>query len=126
MERRYKIEISHSDGYIVWIYDPFSCGEWIDLIFFENILKKYNLPGEKVVVDNGYAHNNCITLSTTIEQKKNLYYRVYARNKSCNTRLKFFKILKYAFVVIILPDTVVFHAAARLLALSLKFDNLVF
>lgn len=123
---RYELGISHSKGYIVWLNGPFPCGAWPDLKIFKHRLEKCLLPGEKVVADNGYLHDRCVTPISVSESGKRVHSLMRARHETCNARLKYFNVLNYTFRHSIAQHGVVFHAVTKLVALSIKSDEPLF
>lgn len=82
--------------------------------------------GEKVVADNGYHHINCTTPNTVDDAKKAMHSRFRARHETCNARKKVFNALNCTFRHCIYRHNVVFHAAAKLVALSIQNEDPLF
>lgn len=105
---------------------PFPFGPLPDLRIFKNRLVETLLPDEMVVADNGYSHPKCITLNSVSDGQRKFFSRVRARHETCSARLKSFNTQKCTFRHSTTHHCVVFHTVAKLVALSIKSDELLF
>ena len=90
---RYEVGLSIQKGDIYWIFGPFKCGQFTDLMIFWMGLKKELRRGEKVTADGIYgaeAPLNARALGTIFSKPQNqaLEKRVCAWHKHCNRCMK--------------------------------------
>lgn len=123
---RYEIGLSHNSGNIVWVYGPFPCGKWPDIKIFNSKMCTLLQDGEKVVADNGYTSERCITPDSVRDSDKKVHTRLRARHESCNARIKSFGILKHTYRHSLSSHNVVFHAVSKLVALTIETEEPLF
>lgn len=78
------------------------------------------------MADNGYPHTRYITLSNVSEEKKEIHFRLRARDESFNLRIEFYNILDYTFRRDIGRHGFVFHSVGRLITCTIHFNNPLF
>ena len=99
---RYEIGISIQKGDICWIFGPFKCGKYTDLMIFRKGLKKELGRGEKVIADGIYGAEAPLKVTapgTIFSKPKNqaMEKRVCARHEHCKRRMKQWAILRQEF-----------------------------
>ncbi len=107
---RYEIGISLDTGDIVWVHRLYPCGSKPDNSIFTKGMKRALDPSERVVADNGYFDDKCITLDTIDSPIDSvLHFKLRARRETANKRLKQFSVLKAKF-----RHDLSYHATTRL------------
>ena len=51
----YELGVSILGGDLVWIQGPYPAGAYTDITIFNNVLRNFLEPGERVEADKGYA-----------------------------------------------------------------------
>lgn len=82
--------------------------------------------GEKVVADNGYDFDKCITSKGVRDNDKAAQTRIRAQHESCKARIKSFCTIKKAFMNCVQHHSVVFHAVSKLVALAIEAEQILF
>lgn len=99
---RYEVGLSIQKGDICWIFGPFKCGQFNDLMIFRMGLKKELGRGEKVIADGIYGAEAPLKVrapGTIFSKPQNqaMEKRVRARHEHCNRRMKQWAILRQEF-----------------------------
>jgi hypothetical protein len=101
---RYEVGICILTGEIVWINDPFPCGDWNDITIFRHDLKHCLEDGERVEADDGYLGEDPLTTKVPKsgvhlhgEAMLKMRQRVRARHETVNKRIKQFTIVRDTF-----------------------------
>ena len=90
---RYEVGLSIQKGDICWIFGPFKCGQFTDLMIFRMGLKKELGRGEKVIADGIYGAEAPLKVRATgtffsKPQNQAMEKRVRAWHEHCNRRMK--------------------------------------
>ena len=66
---RYEVGVGIGNGFIVWVFGPFPCGEFTDLKIFRLKMKRSLIAGEIVVTDEGYQDEKCSASSQNLDAR---------------------------------------------------------
>lgn len=112
---RYELGVDIRAGNLVWIQGPYPAGKYTDITIFNEVLRHFLEPGERVEADEGYrGHMDKVKgpgndLTTRNSKKQG---RVRARHETLNGRLKNWGILNQVFRHDILLHGMVLRACA--------------
>ena len=115
--------ISIDLGRIVWVNDPYRCGQSPNLTTFRNRLKSLLDPRENVVAVSGYLDERCVQAKDIPPQWCPLRSKIRARRECINRRFKQFSALATIFRHYVSKYSLIFHAIANFIHLPMKLAN---
>ena len=119
----YELGVDIIAGNLVWIQGPYPAGKYNDITIFNQCLRHFLKPGERVEADKGYrGHVDKVKGPGNDVSSKNqaMQGRVRARQETLNGRLKNWGIISQVFRHNILLHGMVFRACAVVTQLTIK------
>jgi len=123
----YEIGLSIFENKVVWINGPFPASMH-DITVFRSKLKSMIPDGKKVIADNGYNGEQCISAPNSHDppELRKFKSRARARHESFNSRLKNFKVLDEKFRHAIGKHQVIFESVCVICQYQLENGSPLF
>ena len=103
---------------IVSVSGPWPCGPHSDLKIFRNVTRKFLVPNEFVIADNGYIDSRCIQPPGCHHFQHSIYSRIRSRREVVKKRLKQFSLLTQKFRHDVSYHGTCFHTIANITMLA--------
>lgn len=120
---RYEVAVCIKTGDIVWIYGPFPCGRYPDIVIYRRRLKFMLNDREKVEADAGYRGEANVRTPNDYVSRSDFRAKnkARARHETVNGRLKIFKALSTTYRHSLSKHRYVFNAIA--VCTQISFEN---
>ncbi|KAI0556617.1 hypothetical protein FGB62_352g06 [Gracilaria domingensis] len=110
---------------ILWINGPFGCGDNPDSKIFDYRLNHVLLQNEKIVTDNGYEQEKCITPDNVQDSVKKQHLMFRARHEKLYSRFKHFSSLEQRFRHTLKKHVDFLYAVANIIQVAFMTDEML-